>query len=79
MHVQSCYFANLELLVFCHSRCRRRHRCLSSLLLKHRLKYLQWSLHSRSLHHTAEQRVQVLYRTTNHSTSVAFKRAIYRH
>ena len=26
-------------LLFCHSRCRRRRRCLSSLLLKHQLKY----------------------------------------
>ena len=31
MHVQSCYFAILNLLRFCHSRCRRRRRCLSSL------------------------------------------------
>ena len=60
---------------FCHSRCRRRRRCLSSLLLKHRLKYLQWSLHSKSLHHTAEQRAQVFYWTTlNHSTSVCFQK-----
>ena len=44
MRVQSCYFANLALLVYCHSRCRRRRRCLSS-----RLKYLQWSLHSKLL------------------------------
>ena len=29
MHVQSCYFANLYLLVYCCSRCRR---CLSSLI-----------------------------------------------
>ena len=33
MHVQSCCFANLNLLLFCRSRCRRRRRCLSSLLL----------------------------------------------
>jgi len=32
MHVQSCCFANLNLLLFCRSRCRRRRRCLSSLL-----------------------------------------------
>ena len=31
MHVQSCYSANLNLLRFCRSRCRRRHRCLTSL------------------------------------------------
>ena len=31
MHVQSCCFANLNLLRFCRSRCRRRHRCLTSL------------------------------------------------
>ena len=30
-HTQSCCFANLNLLLFCNSRCRRRHRCLSSL------------------------------------------------
>ena len=40
MHVQSCCFANLNLLVFCHSLCRRRRRrrrrprCLSSLMWK---------------------------------------------
>ena len=33
MHVQSCCFANLNLLLFCRSRCRRRCCCLSSLLL----------------------------------------------
>ena len=32
MHVQSCCFANLNLLLFCRSRWRRRRRCLSSLL-----------------------------------------------
>ena len=32
MHVQSCCFANLNLLLFCPSRCRRRDRCLSSLV-----------------------------------------------
>ena len=31
MHVQSSYFANLNLLGFCRFRCRRRCRCLSSL------------------------------------------------
>ena len=32
MQVQSCYFAaNLNLLIYCPSRCRRRRRCLSSL------------------------------------------------
>ena len=31
MHVQSCCFANLNLLLFCRSRCRHRRRCLSSL------------------------------------------------
>ena len=33
MHVQSCCFANINLLLFCCSRCRRRCCCLSSLLL----------------------------------------------
>ena len=32
MHVQSCCFADLNLLLFCRSRLRRRRRCLSSLL-----------------------------------------------
>ena len=32
MHVQSCYFANLNLFGFCRSHCRLRRRCLSSLL-----------------------------------------------
>ena len=31
MHVQSC-FANIILLLVCRSRCRRRRRCLSSLI-----------------------------------------------
>ena len=32
MHVQSCWFACLNLLLFCCSRCRRRRRCVNSLL-----------------------------------------------
>ena len=32
MHVQSCCFAYLSLFFFCHSRCRCRRHCLSSLL-----------------------------------------------
>ena len=32
IHVQSCCFAYLNLLLFCCSRCRRRRRCLSSLV-----------------------------------------------
>ena len=31
MHVQSCCFACLNLLLFCRSRCRRRHRSVNSL------------------------------------------------
>ena len=34
MHVQSCYLVNLNLLVYCRSRCRRPRRCLSSLLYR---------------------------------------------
>ena len=34
MHVQNCYFANLCLLGFSRSRCRRRRRCLSSLICR---------------------------------------------
>ena len=32
MHVQSCCFACLNLLLFCRSRCRRRRRCVNYLL-----------------------------------------------
>ena len=32
MLVKNCCFANLYLLLFCRSRCRPRHRCLSSLI-----------------------------------------------
>ena len=32
MHMQSCCFANLNLLLFCHARCRHRHHYLSSLI-----------------------------------------------
>ena len=35
MHVQSCCFANLKLLLFCRSRFHRCRRCLSSLLSNH--------------------------------------------
>ena len=31
-HVQSCCFARLNPLLFCRSRCRRRRRCLSSIV-----------------------------------------------
>ena len=34
MHVHSCCFDNVNLLYFCRSRCRRRRRCLSSLMAK---------------------------------------------
>ena len=33
MHVQSCCFADLNLLLFCRSRWRRRRRCFSSVIL----------------------------------------------
>ena len=36
MHVQSCCVANLNQLLFCRSRCRRRRRCLSSLTCRDR-------------------------------------------
>ena len=32
MHVQSCCFANLNLFLFCRFRCRRRRRCVNSLI-----------------------------------------------
>ena len=34
MHVQSCFFACLSLLLVCRSRCRGRGRCVNSLLLE---------------------------------------------
>ena len=34
MHVQSCCFACLNLSLFCRARCRRRRRCLSSLMCR---------------------------------------------
>ena len=42
MHVQSCFFANLNLVLFCRSRCRRRRRCLSSLLSLPSGAFLRW-------------------------------------
>ena len=33
MHVQSCCFSNVNVRIFCRSRCRRRHRCLNCPLL----------------------------------------------
>ena len=49
MHVQSCCFASLNLLLFCRSRCRRRRRCVNSLIreLGRRLEH-EWTEHSRS-------------------------------
>ena len=38
MHVQSCCFVNLNLLLFCRSRYRRQCRCLSSILIESRRK-----------------------------------------
>ena len=32
MHVQSCCFACLNLLLFCRARCRRLRRCINSLI-----------------------------------------------
>ena len=40
MHVRSCCFANLNLLLFCRWRCRRRRRCLSSLKAKKKIQRL---------------------------------------
>ena len=34
MHVQSCCFACLNLLLYCRSRCRRRRRCVNSLVIR---------------------------------------------
>ena len=42
MHAQSCCFANLNLLLFCRSRCRRHRRCLSSILSKNCATRVTW-------------------------------------
>ena len=47
MHVQSCCFAYLNLLLFCRSRWRRRCRCLSSLLPLRRRRRLHRHRHRR--------------------------------
>ena len=39
MHAQSCCFANLNQLLFCCSRCRRRRRCVNSLIT-----WVRWCL-----------------------------------
>ena len=42
MHVQSCCFANLNLLPFRRSHCRRRRRYLSSLPVRKRVEFYNW-------------------------------------
>ena len=42
MHEQSCRFANINLLRYCPSHCRRRSRCLSSLPVRKRLQLYNW-------------------------------------
>ena len=43
MHVWSCCFANINLLLFCRSRCPRCHRCLSSLLFYFHARRILWT------------------------------------
>ena len=49
MHVQSCCFANVNRLVFCRSRCRRRRCCLSDPLLWSRMLLPCCSFHTPNL------------------------------
>ena len=42
MHVQSCCFANLNLLLCRRSHCRRRSRCLSSLPVRKCVQFYNW-------------------------------------
>ena len=50
LHVQSCCFANLNLLIFCRSRWRRRRRCLS-LSIHYHSKQIFLSFHWPRAHH----------------------------
>ena len=49
MHVQSCCFANVNRLLFCRSRCRRRRCCLSAPLLWSRMLLPCCSFHTPNL------------------------------
>ena len=64
MHVQSCCFACLNLLLFCRFRCRRRPRCVNSVIttmaISMRTKHLEvWRIKAR----VALQTRRVLYST----------------
>ena len=50
MHVQSCCFANLNLLVFCRSCCRLRRCCLSSLIVLTQLRGTNPVAYKNALH-----------------------------
>ena len=52
MHVQSCYFADPNLLLLCCSQCRRRLRCLSSLF---------WELHRLSIFCPSHSRSFIIF------------------
>ena len=43
MHVQSCCFANINLLLFCRSRLRLHCHCLSSIMLSSKHTFGDWS------------------------------------
>ena len=58
MHVQSCCFANLNLLLFCRCRCRRR--CLSSLISSHSTETALLKVHNDILMNMDSQRVTLL-------------------
>ena len=77
MHVQSCCFANVNLLLFCRPRCRRRRRCLSSVItsskwswqsLRHQLLVWQQSWKKK----TVEKKALLTIKT--HSTELQFSK-----
>ena len=50
MHVQKCYFANLNLLVYCRSSCCHCRHCLSSLLAVSQMNLKIFILHLAKAH-----------------------------
>ena len=49
MHVESCCFANVNLSLFCRSRCRHRRRCWSSLILRLKQSFYRYVTSSGSM------------------------------
>ena len=60
MHVQSCCFACLNLLLFCRSRCHRRRRCVSSVMLEEQCKRIQHCCATRFSDHGTKEMLGVV-------------------